>query len=96
MTPLRQRVIKDMQLRNLDSKTQPAYLHCTTGLAGLSVPATFARCRAPPSRANFLRSPSPRLYFLPVFSPLAPVAPPHSSDHCYHGNSRHGGPPEIA
>ena len=33
MTPLRQRMIEDMQLRNLGSETQRAYLHYITGLA---------------------------------------------------------------
>jgi integrase/recombinase XerD len=33
MTPLRQRMIEDMQLRNLAPETQRAYLHYITGLA---------------------------------------------------------------
>ena len=33
MTPLRQRMIEDMQLRSLGSETQRAYLHYITGLA---------------------------------------------------------------
>ena len=33
MTPLRQRMIQDMQLRNLSTQTQRAYLHYITGLA---------------------------------------------------------------
>src|SRR5437667_3821002 len=33
MTPLRQRMIEDMQLRNLGAETQRAYLHYITGLA---------------------------------------------------------------
>jgi site-specific recombinase XerD len=33
MTPLRQRMIEDMQLRNLSAETQRAYLHYITGLA---------------------------------------------------------------
>ena len=33
MTPLRQRMIEDMQLRNLAAETQRAYLHYITGLA---------------------------------------------------------------
>jgi integrase/recombinase XerD len=33
MTPLRQRMIEDMQLRNLATETQRAYLHYITGLA---------------------------------------------------------------
>ena len=33
MTPLRQRMIQDMQLRNLGTNTQRAYLHYVTGLA---------------------------------------------------------------
>ena len=33
MTPLRQRMIEDMQLRNLATQTQRAYLHYITGLA---------------------------------------------------------------
>ena len=33
MTPLRQRMIEDMQLRNLSTQTQRAYLHYITGLA---------------------------------------------------------------
>jgi integrase/recombinase XerD len=33
MTPLRQRMIEDMQLRNLSAQTQRAYLHYITGLA---------------------------------------------------------------
>ena len=33
MTPLRQRMIEDMQLRNLGTETQRAYLHYITGLA---------------------------------------------------------------
>ena len=33
MTPLRQRMIEDMQLRNLSTETQRAYLHYITGLA---------------------------------------------------------------
>ncbi len=33
MTPLRQRMTEDMQLRNLSAKTQRAYLHYITGLA---------------------------------------------------------------
>jgi hypothetical protein len=33
MTPLRQRMTEDMQLRNLSAGTQRAYLHCITGLA---------------------------------------------------------------
>jgi integrase/recombinase XerD len=33
MTPLRQRMIEDMQLRNLGTNTQRAYLHYVTGLA---------------------------------------------------------------
>ena len=33
MTPLRQRMIEDMQLRNLSPETQKAYLHYITGLA---------------------------------------------------------------
>jgi integrase/recombinase XerD len=33
MTPLRQRMIEDMQLRNLSTNTQRAYLHYVTGLA---------------------------------------------------------------
>lgn len=33
MTPLRQRMIEDMQLRNLGSETQRAYLHYITALA---------------------------------------------------------------
>jgi len=33
MTPLRQRMIQDMQLRNLSPETQRAYLHYITGLA---------------------------------------------------------------
>ena len=33
MTPLRQRMIHDMQLRNLSSETQRAYLHHVAGLA---------------------------------------------------------------
>src|SRR5271166_4709281 len=33
MTPLRQRMIEDMQLRNLGTNTQRAYLHYITGLA---------------------------------------------------------------
>jgi len=33
MTPLRQRMIEDMQLRNLSAQTQKAYLHYITGLA---------------------------------------------------------------
>ena len=33
MTPLRRRMIEDMQLRNLSTETQRAYLHYITGLA---------------------------------------------------------------
>jgi site-specific recombinase XerD len=33
MTPLRQRMLEDMQLRNLGTETQRAYLHYITGLA---------------------------------------------------------------
>jgi len=33
MTPLRQRMLEDMQLRNLSTETQRAYLHYITGLA---------------------------------------------------------------
>src|SRR6266705_803083 len=33
MTPLRQRMIEDMQLRNLGAETQRAYLHYITSLA---------------------------------------------------------------
>ena len=33
MTPLRQRMTEDMQLRNLAPETQRAYLHYITGLA---------------------------------------------------------------
>lgn len=33
MTPLRQRMIEDMQLRNLSSETQRAYVHYISGLA---------------------------------------------------------------
>ncbi|MDP2997128.1 MAG: site-specific integrase [Bryobacterales bacterium] len=33
MTPLRQRMIEDMQLRNLGEETQRAYLHYITGLS---------------------------------------------------------------
>jgi len=33
MTALRQRMIEDMQLRNLSTETQRAYLHYITGLA---------------------------------------------------------------
>ena len=33
MSPLRQRMIEDMQLRNLSPQTQKAYLHYITGLA---------------------------------------------------------------
>ena len=33
MTPLRQRMTEDMQLRNLSAGTQRAYLHYITGLA---------------------------------------------------------------
>lgn len=33
MTPLRQRMIEDMQLRNLGSETQRAYVHYVSGLA---------------------------------------------------------------
>jgi len=33
MTPLRQRMTEDMQLRNLSAGTQKAYLHYITGLA---------------------------------------------------------------
>jgi integrase/recombinase XerD len=33
MTPLRQRMIEDMQLRNLGSETQRAYVHYIAGLA---------------------------------------------------------------
>jgi integrase/recombinase XerD len=33
MTPLRQRMLEDMQLRNLGTETQRSYLHYVTGLA---------------------------------------------------------------
>ena len=33
MTPLRQRMLEDMQLRNLGTETQRSYLHYITGLA---------------------------------------------------------------
>src|ERR1700690_2665420 len=33
MTPLRQRMIEDMQLRNLGAETQRSYLHYVAGLA---------------------------------------------------------------
>ena len=33
MTPLRKRMIEDMQLRNLAPETQRGYLHHITGLA---------------------------------------------------------------
>ena len=33
MTPLRKRMIEDMQLRNLAPETQRSYLHHVTGLA---------------------------------------------------------------
>ena len=35
MTPLRQRMIEDMQLRNLSTETQRAYVHYISGLAGV-------------------------------------------------------------
>lgn len=33
MTPLRQRMLEDMQLRNLGTETQRSYLHYVAGLA---------------------------------------------------------------
>lgn len=38
MTPLRQRMIEDMQLRNLSQSTQRAYLHYIIGLARFYMP----------------------------------------------------------
>ena len=49
MTPLRQRMIEDMQLRFLSAGTQRAYLHYITGLARFYVdyaPVLTLRCPA--------------------------------------------------
>ena len=69
MTPLRKRMIEDMQLRNLAPETQRGYLHHIAGLARFFQTSPDNDCRYSAQSVNQFGGP---------LRHGRPAAPPHS------------------